>query len=342
MRGVYFSSGTQEGSPIDRVMGALAGAFGLDRQALPAGVSNGRSYFITRLLSDVIFKEADLVGTNLHFDKKRKMIMWGSCAALALLFVICSVSLGVSYSRNKQYIADVTKSVDALEKQVKTVPQQVTPLVILPVLDAARSIPGGFAEKNADVPVMSRLGLSQRPKLGEGANSLYSRLLKQSMLPLVQGRIEEQLRRGGSANLDELYESLRVYLMMGDGKHFDAETIAGWISFDWDRSLNGATEQQRSALDLHAAALLDAIKEDAPIQLKADLIEATRADFGLNGARAKNLQPRQARFSCRQAARILSAKCRWHRGATSVCAPVRSTFDAWCPRRIYLGWLSKI
>ena len=36
IRGVYFTSGTQEGSPIDRVMGALARGFGLERRLLPA------------------------------------------------------------------------------------------------------------------------------------------------------------------------------------------------------------------------------------------------------------------------------------------------------------------
>src|SRR5438128_2573505 len=34
LRGVYFSSGTQEGSPLDRVMSAMAASFGLERQAL--------------------------------------------------------------------------------------------------------------------------------------------------------------------------------------------------------------------------------------------------------------------------------------------------------------------
>lgn len=285
LRGVYFSSGTQEGSPIDRVMGALAGAFGLDRQVLAPGVAgNGRSYFITRLLSDVIFKEATLVGTNLKFEKRRKLLFWGTCAALSLFLVGGLISLTISYKRNQEYIADVAKSVAELEQKAKAVPQTVKVLDVLPVLDAARKIPGGYAEQkdpNYSVPVLSRLGLSQRPKLGEGANNLYLRVLKQGMLPLVQARLEEELRRGSSANLEELYATLRVYLMLGDGKHFEEDSIAAWIAFDWDRSLNGATEGQRNALDGHVAALLGAIKDDTPIQLKQDLVAGTRAALAL-------------------------------------------------------------
>ena len=32
LRGVYFTSGTQEGTPIDRVMGTLARTFGVERR----------------------------------------------------------------------------------------------------------------------------------------------------------------------------------------------------------------------------------------------------------------------------------------------------------------------
>jgi type VI protein secretion system component VasK len=34
VRGVYFTSGTQEGSPIDRVMGSLSRSFGIERAML--------------------------------------------------------------------------------------------------------------------------------------------------------------------------------------------------------------------------------------------------------------------------------------------------------------------
>ena len=55
---MYFTSGTQEGSPIDRVLGTLARTFGLERQILPRRGRSGKSFFINRLLQDVIFTEA--------------------------------------------------------------------------------------------------------------------------------------------------------------------------------------------------------------------------------------------------------------------------------------------
>ena len=62
LRGVYFTSGTQEGTPIDRLTGALARALGVDqRRAQSLQPVQGRSYFLERLLKEVIFGEALLV-----------------------------------------------------------------------------------------------------------------------------------------------------------------------------------------------------------------------------------------------------------------------------------------
>ncbi|WP_219672544.1 type VI secretion protein IcmF/TssM N-terminal domain-containing protein, partial [Clostridioides difficile] len=62
LRGVYFTSGTQEGTPIDRLTGLMARAFGLDqRRAASMKPEHGRGYFLGRLVSKVILGEAMLV-----------------------------------------------------------------------------------------------------------------------------------------------------------------------------------------------------------------------------------------------------------------------------------------
>jgi len=60
LRGAYYSSGTQEGNPIDRVLVALARSFKLDRAGVAGPGGAGKSYFLTRLLRDVVFSEAAL------------------------------------------------------------------------------------------------------------------------------------------------------------------------------------------------------------------------------------------------------------------------------------------
>ena len=60
LRGAYYTSGTQEGNPIDRVLVAMARTFRLERanSIVPGGT--GKSFFVTRLLREVVFPEAAL------------------------------------------------------------------------------------------------------------------------------------------------------------------------------------------------------------------------------------------------------------------------------------------
>ncbi len=57
LRGVYFTSGTQEGNPIDRVLAAMARSFRLERHSGSLMGGTGKSYFVTRLLREVVFPE---------------------------------------------------------------------------------------------------------------------------------------------------------------------------------------------------------------------------------------------------------------------------------------------
>ena len=61
LRGCYFTSGTQEGNPIDRVLGALERTFRLERERTAGPLSGtGRSYFVNRLLREVVLSETGL------------------------------------------------------------------------------------------------------------------------------------------------------------------------------------------------------------------------------------------------------------------------------------------
>ena len=56
-RGFYFTSGTQEGAPIDRVIGALAQQFGLRTPPPPRPPETPKSYFLKDVFTDVVFPD---------------------------------------------------------------------------------------------------------------------------------------------------------------------------------------------------------------------------------------------------------------------------------------------
>jgi len=277
LRGVYFSSGTQEGSPLDRVMSAMAASFGLDRQALAPNAASGRSYFITNLLQQVIFPEAELAGVNHALERRRRALQWGAVAGIAALFVLLGAGMAASYLRNQAYVADMAARSSDLARRVAALPPQASSLQLLPVLDAARALPGGYDERDASPPFLSRFGLYQGDKLGEAARIAYRKLLQDTLLPRLQQRMEEQLRRNDANNAEYLYEVLRVYLMLGDASHFDAESVAAWAALDGERNLKDASDAQRQSLAAHTLALVENFRAGQALpRLDPQLVSDTR------------------------------------------------------------------
>ncbi len=277
LRGVYFTSGTQEGTPIDRLMSSLASTFGLYRQVLSTFSGKGRSYFITRLLRDVIFPEAEIAGANLRVERWRAWIQRGAYAAALLVTVTAAVLWLTSYARNELYVRAVEKQRVEVEKQIQALsPDQTDPLAALPLLDAARAIPGGFGDRDAGTPWLMGFGLYQGDKLGSEALAIYQRLLGQAFLPRIILRMEERLRQNAS-NPGYLFDTLKVYLMMDDAAHFDAKTIKAWLEQEWQTNLPRSVDrEQRDHLNAHLDALLEQAPLKSPIALDATLIQNTR------------------------------------------------------------------
>jgi len=68
-RGFYFTSGTQEGTPIDQVIRSMSAAFGLKEEATPAAApADKKSYFINHLFTKIIFPDQTLARLHILPD----------------------------------------------------------------------------------------------------------------------------------------------------------------------------------------------------------------------------------------------------------------------------------
>ncbi|MBF3324293.1 type VI secretion system membrane subunit TssM [Pseudomonas aeruginosa] len=264
LRGLYFTSGTQEGSPIDRLIGSMAQSMNLDRQHLARQTGTGRSYFIERLFREVAFGERGLVGTNPKVERRRKWLTIGALSATALVVLAVTAVWIASYRANQSYIAAVDQRVDPLARGIESLsPAQRDVLAVLPQLNAVQNLAG-------DAPSWAEgYGLYQGDMLGEESASVYRKLLIAVFAPRLVTRIEEQLRSGGSS--DFLYEGLKAYLMLGSPDHYDADFIKAWISLDWERNLpRDLSPEQRQALHARLAELqaqLSALQGEEPLIL---------------------------------------------------------------------------
>ena len=230
LRGVYFTSGTQEGTPIDRLMGVLAKTFALDAQVLPAQLAGGgKSFFITDLLRKVAFSEAELAGASRRAELQRAWLQRGTYLGVAGVVVVLLVAWVFAFFDSRAYVQRMGEEVRRARELVSAVDaRNYDPLAVVPALDAVRALPGGYADQLAGGGWFSGWGLSQADKLGETAVTSYRRLLNQLFLPRVMLRLEGQLQRGGSSP-DYVYEALKAYLMLDSKDHYDADGIRAFV-----------------------------------------------------------------------------------------------------------------
>ncbi len=145
LRGVYLTSGTQEGTPIDRLTGVIARTFGLEqRLSTRLRPEQGRSYFLGRLVSEVILGEAMLVSEPPGVRLRRLIVSMASFAAIALATLGVAGWLMASRSSGEREIVAMSSALAAYEKiakETKFDPVNDSDLPrLLPLLDAARKL----------------------------------------------------------------------------------------------------------------------------------------------------------------------------------------------------------
>ena len=259
LRGVYFASGTQEGSPIDRVMGALARGLGFERRLLPAQNPSGRSYFLTRLLREVVFPEAGLAGLDLRGERRRQWLQSGIVAAAAVVLVLATLAWWVSYRHNQEYLAEVRAQFSDIKKQLAAVPGGARSdlSVLLPTLTRVRTLSETGVNADGSVPWSYRFGLYQGGKLAAASRAAYRRMLQDALLPSLTAYLEQSLGPDASRSQEEAYDALKTYVMLYDPKHFDRQAVWRWYEAHADQLLPGADPAEQKALKAHFDMLYD-------------------------------------------------------------------------------------
>ena len=275
LRGVYFVSGTQEGTPIDRVLGSIARSYRLERAIIAPNQASGRSYFLSRLLGEVVFAESGLANTDLKWERRRTGLVVAGYAVVALITVSTLAAWGISYANNRRYVDEVAARVAKVRQLVQGTPNRASPdlLPILPALAATRSLAGTSNE----VPWRLGFRLYQGPKLDSAARGSYQRMLVDAMLPRIGLRVEEQLRQASNAT-ETQYEALKTYLMLHDVQHFDPEALKSYLARDWDTQFGRSlTAEERDQLDLHLNALLAQGAAVSPLAEDKQLVDFHRS-----------------------------------------------------------------
>lgn len=280
LRGFYFTSGTQEGTPLDQLIMSLVRNFGA-REVRPAALSGfGKSFFLSDLIQKVIIGEAAWVSTDAAAVRRQFII---KATAIGLASIAALVAVGgwwTSYSRNSQLVhavrnADNEYVAQAGDRRKEDLVADRDFEKIEPLLRKLRFMPTGFEQAGATEPLLEGLGLGQRDRLSASARSAYRAGLERLFRPRLLYRLEETLdaRRDDPAFV---YDALKVYMMLGGMRAPDKNLIMSWMRQDWRDNLYPGAGQEagRAGLEDHLRAML-ALDDGRPglVELSGALIE---------------------------------------------------------------------
>ncbi|WP_267359722.1 MULTISPECIES: type VI secretion system membrane subunit TssM [unclassified Methylobacterium] len=273
LRGFYFTSGTQEGTPIDQLIGALSRSFGSQDVGAVSYSGRGRSYFLTDLLRKVVIGEAGWVTTNRAATRRANLTRLGAYAGLALGAALLVGLWWTSFLRNNQLIS-LTNGLtskyraDAAEILREPVVADRNFSKVLPLLNALRYLPTGYVSRGEGEPILATFGLSQRPRLRSAAETSYRAGLERLFRPRLIFRLEEQLE-ANRAHPSFIYEALKVYLMLGGRAEvpLDRSLVVSWFRRDWAENLypGAGFARGRQLLEDHLQAMLDLDDGSTPL-----------------------------------------------------------------------------
>ena len=257
LRGFYFTSATQEGSPIDRMVGAMGATFGLPApEPVRRGHGEKRSFFLRNMLSELIFPEAGLGTFDPRAEDRRAWVFRGTLAGAALVMVLGAALFLFSYLRHSGLIADQERQFTQLNARLANVAVRQAPTdpLDLPLaLEAATEVLSARSETSGGA--LTATGPTATPELEEAQRRAYDRVLANVLEPRMVALLEATMWRQ-IRDPDYLFDALKVYLMFTGKAPFDAE----YVSAFWELGFSGGQAplnpvENQTALDHQLAAI---------------------------------------------------------------------------------------
>jgi type VI secretion system protein ImpL len=278
LRGVYLTSGTQEGTPIDRMMSAVARTFGLDPAQVQAPGSQQRTFFVERLLKNVLFRESGFAGTNPALERQKILLQAGSYIGVLLLTVLLLAGFVSSYGHNRDYLAqvqDALKNYPATSDLSGAATQKEYFARVLARLEGLSAVQDVAQQYKGDVPMMMRFGLYQGHAVGDEVHDAYVRELNGTLLPGVASQFRTGLTSSAS-DPQALYYYLKGYLMLGEPQHQNADELVALTDIEWRKIFPNDPVLQK-ALAKHFQALVAQPGQLRALSLDNALVEQARS-----------------------------------------------------------------
>lgn len=223
IRGFYFTSGTQEGQPLDQVLANMRSACGIteDSDTVVPEKLDKKAYFIDDLFTEVVFPDKDLARSSAKAEQRRGMVRRIGMAATAVITMAFVVTLIVQYTQHSSLIdrsmrayaaADRVFKVEDFAEEERLAKEGGGPLEQLRRM---------FVEIDANYGSVGSYIMGQNNALyDQRIRPLYVRQLRETILQPLQDRLRDSLReavkqKGQDRDVAELQSFLMGYEMLG-------------------------------------------------------------------------------------------------------------------------------
>ncbi|MGC3998202.1 MAG: type VI secretion system membrane subunit TssM [Anaeromyxobacter sp.] len=281
-RGVYFTSGTQEGRTLDRLMGAMADAFGI-RPHLgdEAPRLEPRSYFLRDVFKKVLFPDQHLAVRNAKAVRRQSLQRWALAAGAAVAALLIFLLPLRAYVENRELVARtddlVTKASAAIDTRGKT-----------PRLDVLEPLREHLEALRAGPTLGMRFGMYQGEALLPGTQTLYAAAVRKLLAePVLAG---ERLRLASfteryAATTDAptegeyaaAYDRLKLLLMLskisaGEVPHGEEDLAweAQQLVKRWAEKNPSRPADEQARVEAHALLYVKLVAEDPALALEGD------------------------------------------------------------------------
>ena len=190
-RGAYFTSGTQEGRPIDKIMNSMAEAFGIQPQmGFTQPQVEAKSYFLGQVFQRVIFPDKNVATRSASLMKRKAMIGHLIALCLVLLAIGLAVLPVISFDKNRTFTAEADEAVETLAVyQEESTGEDPIPIDKLsPIYSVERTLD----EHEESVPLFMRMGMYQGHRFNAVTERVYVKAVRKEMVePLYAIELEK-------------------------------------------------------------------------------------------------------------------------------------------------------
>ncbi|MDF1791796.1 MAG: type VI secretion system membrane subunit TssM [Thalassobaculaceae bacterium] len=232
LRGVYFTSGMQEGVPVDGLMAAHAGAYNLSPSLSAPQESGEYSYFINRIMRDVVFPEQHLAGTDRQLERKLAAFHLAAYCVLGLITSGLIMGWWYSVNRSDPTLEILTQQLDAFEAKRAIYDQNPNIQTAIETIDQLE--PGQAHDSIPEViqATIQNFGLLAQVHIEPLMNRAFREASDDILVPAMSREIGNNLAIAVHRNNDpaEIRRLLTLYLGLGDPTLFNRTALENWAA----------------------------------------------------------------------------------------------------------------